>query len=794
MEIKDLKYNKLNIRLIIGIALILLVSTPVVINIFWQPYDSNAMDYDTLLAAPSLDHIFGTDNCGRDIYSRVVDGAGLTFGISVVTVLIGALIGTLVGAITGYYGGVIDEILMRINDCLASFPSILLALVIVSILDMGTLNVCIALGLVFIPSFARVMRAEFIAQRDKDYVLNAKLMGAGSLRIIFLHIFPNTLQIFFSTILVAFNNAVLAEAGLSFLGLGVQPPDASLGRMLSESKVYIFSAPWYVGFTCLYIVTALLGVSIFSENIGVSGINLKKVKRKVSELILANSDNEQKPDTDCLLEVRNLQVGFIENYGIDETIKGISFKLEKGEILGIVGESGSGKSLTSFSVLGIIPDKAVMTGGNVYYRGKSLNMSGSRDNCRMRGGKIAMIFQEPQTSLNPVFTIGRQLDEMLDLHAAQLSEEEHTKKVLEALEDVGLADGVNLCKKYPHELSGGMRQRVMIAMALVSGAEIIIADEPTTALDADVSDSILEIFREINQKYGTSIILISHDLKVIEKICSRLLIMQDGKILEEVGVDNGEFDLPVTAYGKGLLGAAYCTKRYNKVLNPDIYKHNDTIVELSKVNVFYPAKATSLASKKKLTQVNFDINLKIMRGATLGIAGPSGCGKSTLVKAIAGLQKYVTGDIVRKCELPGMVFQDPQSSLNPNKSVGWILEEPLRINTKLNATERRQSVIDMLNDIGLGEEYVTRKISELSGGQKQRVSIALALMLNRKLIILDEPVSAVDVTLREQLLELLDELKRKHGLTYILISHDEELLARFCTEVVRMREGRLTEG
>jgi len=788
MDIQGIKYNKLNFKLIISVILLVLVSTPVVISIFWQPVDPNAMDSGAILQAPSAAHIFGTDNYGRDIFARITDGALLTFGIAVVTVSIGAVIGTIIGAVTGYFGGRIDELFMRINDCLASFPSVLLALVVVSVLDLGTLNVCIALGIVFIPSFARVMRAEFMAGRERDHVQNARLMGASVPRILFFHIFPGTLPVFIPTVMLGLNNAILAEAGLGFLGLGVQPPDPSLGRMLSESKSYLISAPWYAFFTCLYMVLAIFSITMLAENLGVGGINYRRVRKKISALIIDKLKNIV-PDPTKILEVRDLKVGYIEKDGIDEVINGISFSLKAGEILGIVGESGSGKSLTSYSIMGIIPEKACMTGGGVYLSGKPLNMSSSKNNCRIRGGKIAMIFQEPQTCLNPVLTVGRQISEMIDLHTKDIDKDERSRRVLEALADAGLPEGEKLLSKYPHELSGGMRQRVMIAMALVSGASVIIADEPTTALDAKVADGVLDVFCEINKKFNTSIILISHDLKVIEKVCNRVLIMQDGLITEELDVDENGFADPKSEYGKRLLDAAFSKTRY------DAYAVSSNVMcELKEVDISYPLQAGKIVGRGKLRRVVHKANLTVYDGETLGLAGESGCGKSTLVKAIAGLLKHVTGEINLGCEGPAMVFQDPHASLCPTMSVKQILEEPLKLSGVKSKEERMERIKRILEDTDLSEELLYRRASQLSGGQKQRISIASALLLNRKLIILDEPVSAIDVTLREQLLTLLFNLKKKHGLTYILISHDEALLERFCTRVVRMEAGRITPG
>lgn len=810
--------KKLNTNLIIGLALTLLVSIPVVISFFWLPYDVNEMDYSAVFETPSARHIFGTDNFGRDIFSRTVEGAKSTFMIAAFTVLCGAVIGGIVGAFTGYYGGIVDEILMRVNDCLASFPSILLALVIVSVLDKGTLNICIALGLVFIPSFARIMRAEFLARKGLDYVLNAKLTGAGDLRIMFVHILPNTLPALGSALLVGFNNAVLAEAGLSYLGLGVQPPDPSLGRMLAEAQVYIFGAPWYVIFASLTMVAAILGLTLISDNVGVSAVNFRQLKKKAEERRLAElgakSENGGETDagkgdavsgrTDAVISVDNLHVGFMSESGIREVINGISFDLHRGEILGLVGESGSGKSVTAMSILRITPDTSVVTEGDILLDGVSLPALSEQEMCGVRGRKIAMIFQEPMTSLNPVQTIGEQLDEVLELHGLQLSAGEQRRRVLEALDDTGLENPQKLYNMYPHELSGGMRQRVMIAMAVISGAEVILADEPTTALDADIADVILDIFAGINRKYGTSIILISHDLGIISGICSRALVMKDGEIVEELDInDDGEFARPETEYGKKLLKAAFADNSYvetesgNDAGMPKPESGSEPrLVEIKDLNVYYKSFGKTIFSAKTLKQVNFNVNMTIERGDCVGIVGPSGCGKTTLVKAIAGLQTYTDGQLILNCRRPAMVFQDPISSLNPAMTVGRILEEPLRLSGLRGYKQRsvrQERIKRVLKAVELDESLSTRIVSELSGGQRQRVSIALSILLYRELIILDEPVSALDVTIREQIIELLMRLKRDRDLTFIIISHDRRLVSRICNKVYNMEDGHAVQ-
>jgi peptide/nickel transport system permease protein len=821
--VKELKYGKLNKRLIAGGLLLGLILVPVVINVFHTAYDPNEVNYAEKFLKPSWAHFFGTDDFGRDIFTRVMMGAATTFGIALFTVTFGALIGTVIGALTGYFGGIVDEILMRINDCLVSFPSILLSLVVFSLLDKGTWNICIALGIVFVPSFARIIRAEFLKERGKDYVLNARLMGAGHLRIVFKHVFPNTLPILFSAVLVGINNAVLAEAGLSYLGLGVQPPEPSLGRMLSEAKTYLFKAPWYELFPCLVMIVFILGLTMVSENFGVSGVSLNAVKRKIDRIreksgVPEEEDTKDKDDLSekkdtPIISVKDLDVGFIEDDGIDDTLKGVSFDLYKGEVLGVVGESGSGKSLTAMSIMGILSDKTVITGGSILLDGKTDLTKLDEDEYRkLRGGRLAYIFQEPMTSLNPVKTIGAQIDEILDIHASHLPEAEQKKLVIDSLEDVGLPEPDKLYNMYPHQLSGGMRQRVCIAMALVAKADVILADEPTTALDANVADVILDIFKHINRKYKAAIILISHDLRVIGKLADRVIIMQDGNIVETLGVDisrkktegkdgkysempDHSFEIPRTQYGRHLFAAAFSDKIYKDTEDVD-KKQSETIVSAENLSVFYKS---ANKREKELKKVIDNVTFSIPAGKTTGFVGESGCGKSTLVKAIAGLQKYTEGSIVLKGDRPGMVFQDPYSSLNPAFKVRRILEEPLRLKNgfgrsiiKKNREKMLSEIKSMLHKVELGDDILERKVSELSGGQRQRIAIALALLQKKALIILDEPVSALDVTIQEQILELLMKLKKSIGLTYILISHDKRLVSRACDEVYMVENGHVT--
>ncbi len=867
---KNLRKNR---NLMLGIIILLVVFIPAVLGMFWTPYDSEAMDSLVKNASPSFSHLLGTDNFGRDILSRIMEGAATTFIVGVCTVIIGAVFGTLIGAVTGYYGGVVDEILMRLNDGLTSFPSILLALIVVSIAGPGKYNIIIALGIVFIPSFARVIRSEVITKKEQDYVTNARLMGAGDFRIIFLHILPNTRGILLSTITIAFNNAILAEAGLSYLSLGVQPPDASLGRMLSEAQGYMISAPWYALAPGITIVLTALGIGFISQGLEDNGLAPTRKRKNLLKALLINkasietdkqdiADNQNRVDNmdgicnqnrddsqnrlnsqetefvenkKYILDVRNLRLGFFdEEDRFSEVLRGISFDVEYGEILGIVGESGSGKSMTAFSVMNLLPEQAVKTDGSILFDGVDLEKLDAEERRKVSGFDMTMIFQEPMSSLNPVYTIGTQVDEMLRIHEG----ESNRQRVLEALEETGLEEVEELYDKYPFELSGGMRQRVMIAMAMICSPKLLIADEPTTALDVTLQMKILKLLKELNEKHGTTIILISHDLNVINSICTRAMVMEKGLIVEE-GSTHDILYHPKQEYTKALMAAAgrefrtdradksdkkdktdktdkadvtdkadkadrtggtdeadktYRIEKTEKNDNADMNENAETIISIRNLNLFYEEDGKHFYSRKVRHQVGKNLNLDIGRGEVFGIVGESGSGKSSLVKAIAGIDIICEGSVeMPDGSMPQMVFQDPYGSLNPSMKVGRLLEEPLRINGGFTREKMKSKVRHMLKKVDLPEDFTDRRISELSGGQRQRVAIALALILKMDIIILDEPVSALDVTIQAQILDLLLRLRREYQITYIFVSHDIGLVKRICDRICVIKDGEIIE-
>lgn len=811
----------------VGLLLVAFMLLLAALSVFWTPYETDEVNTELRMLSPSIKHIFGTDNMGRDIFSRVMVGLGTTTVVSLGILAIGAGVGVLVGAFTGYFGGPLDEALMRINDALASFPSILLALVCVSLFGAETLNVVIVLGVLFIPSFARVVRSEFIREKEKDYVKSARLYGASHLRIMFRYILPNTKESCFAALAIGINNAILAEAGLSYLGLGVQPPTPSLGRMIAEGQSFIMKAPWISVFPGMIILLTVLGFSLIAEffendTVTVGQVGRKKLvaffdkKATDKECDLPDFENPNAEESyknatvsekDCdeyLLKVKDLHIAVNDGGDLKEIVKGLSFSLEKGESLGIVGESGSGKSMTVSAVMGLLGNRGVFRADSLNFDGKDISEFSQEEFNRIRGNEITMVFQEPMTSLDPSRKIGRQLCQVLKNHGETFRENDDTVRsiILNTMKKAGLEEVERVYSSYPHELSGGQRQRVLIAMAIMLQPKLLICDEPTTALDAEVADKILEQLKELQKEYGMSMLFISHDISVVGRMCDRIIVLKDGEKVEE-----GEYETVMTAprheYTKELVTAGKWSEGYREdeegrnPLSPETINNTDEVTkDNSEQKVVCTVNNLSVnyrKSRKEIVSVLNGFSLKVNKGECVGISGKSGSGKTTLIKAIAGMVDY-TGEINTSGNVT-MVFQDPYSSLNPSMKVEKLLDEVQMLYYKKkkgafeasvipDKKERRNHSVKMLEQVGLSEEFLERRPSELSGGQRQRVAIAMAVINRPELVLLDEPVTALDVSIQKKVVSLLMELKKEYELTYILISHDARLLENVCDRVV----------
>jgi peptide/nickel transport system ATP-binding protein len=527
-----------------------------------------------------------------------------------------------------------------------------------------------------------------------------------------------------------------------------------------------------------------------------------------------------------ILQVENLSISF----GKNEVIHTISYQLNQNEILGIVGESGSGKSLSSLAILGLLPKNiSKINSGKILYNEVDLTSIQPKLFQQIRGKKIAMIFQEPMSSLNPSMTCGKQVQEILLQHT-KLSKQATKEETISLFERVKLPDAERVYNAYPHEISGGQKQRVMIAMAISCKPDILIADEPTTALDVTVQKEIISLLKALQIETKMSIIFITHDLALISEIADRVLVMYKGAIVEQ-GLVSDIFKNPAHNYTKALINSRpSLDTRLKKLptiqdfLNETISKEIITteqrkknheklystppLLEVVNVEKEYISKSGWFTKPTSFKAVN-DVSFKLYEGETLGLVGESGCGKSTLGNAILQLDKATAGQILYKgidiTKLPNsvikklrkdiqIIFQDPYSSLNPRIPVGEAIMEPMKVHKLYNSdSERREKAIEILNRVGLSEDYFNRYPHEFSGGQRQRIGIARTIALQPKLIVCDESVSALDISVQAQVLNLLNELKETFGFTYIFISHDLAVVKYMSDQLLVMNKGKIEE-
>lgn len=495
-----------------------------------------------------------------------------------------------------------------------------------------------------------------------------------------------------------------------------------------------------------------------------------------------------------MIKIENLSVAFD---GV-EVVRNVSLEIADGEILGLVGESGSGKSITALTLMGLVSEDAVLTSGRILYDGVVLAEAGKkRDKALYReyqGPHMSMIFQEPMTSLNPTQRAGAQVDEVLRLHT-DMQPEKRRQLILEAFQRVGLHNPEKVYTSYPHQLSGGMRQRVMIAMAVIMRPGLVVADEPTTALDVTVQSQIVTLLAELNKEQKNAMLFITHDLNLAKRLCNRIAVMRDGKVVES-GSPEDIFHNPREEYTKKLIQAVPTRMKPKRAQAVS----EDAILKVEHLDIYYQEGSNSLFGRHKKRQVVEDASFIVHRGETLGLVGESGCGKTSLSKAILGMHRDIRGTINHYSQGPQMIFQDPYGSLNPSKTIGWLLQEPLRAAGKidrqraLSGSDREAAAYDMLKKVGLDEKYYHRYPSQLSGGQRQRVSIAQALITRPGLVIADEPVSALDVTLQAQIMELMRALQEEMQLSYLFISHDINIIYKMSDRVMVMKSGRIIES
>lgn len=502
-----------------------------------------------------------------------------------------------------------------------------------------------------------------------------------------------------------------------------------------------------------------------------------------------------------LLSVKDLSVAFRQGGRESLAVDRISFDVRKGETVAIVGESGSGKSCTALAVMKLLPYPAAShPSGTITFKNRELLRLSEREIREVRGDDITIIFQEPMTSLNPLHTIERQIGEILDLHRGIKGEIARTR-IVELLTQVGIPNPAGRLSAYPHQLSGGQRQRVMIAMALANEPDLLIADEPTTALDVTVQAQILKLLKELQGRLGMAMLFITHDLGIVRKIADRVCVMKQGKIVEQDVVER-VFAAPQHPYTRDLLAAE--PKMQAAPLNPS----GDVVLRTNDLKVWFPIRRGVMRRTIGHIKAVDGVTVEIRKGETLGVVGESGSGKTTLGLAILRLISSDGPIVFMGNKLQGLrfkemrphrrnmqiVFQDPYGSLSPRMSVADIIEEGLRVHMpKLTRHECEQRVVSALVDVGLDPETRFRYPHEFSGGQRQRISVARAIVLEPSFVVLDEPTSALDMLIQAQMVDLLRDLQKRHDLTYMFISHDLRVVSALSSRLVVMREGKVIE-
>jgi peptide/nickel transport system ATP-binding protein len=501
----------------------------------------------------------------------------------------------------------------------------------------------------------------------------------------------------------------------------------------------------------------------------------------------------------ALLKIDNLKVTFQTPEGVVVAVNDVSFDLKKGEVLGIVGESGSGKSVTARAISGLLPDNAKIS-GSILFKGEQLVAFTEKQYQKIRGRDISMVFQNPSSHLDPLMTIGKHIREPLFFHKHMAGNEAQLEAV-KRLEEVQISHAQERVDSFPHQLSGGMKQRAMIATAIACAPDLLIADEPTTALDVMVQAHILALLKSLNESTGLSIILISHDLAVVAQTCDRILVMRHGCVVEQ-GTVKEVLENPQHDYTKLLLNSHPNTmKRSSKTIGGTAEAPAE-ILSVENLSVEFELPGTRpwfgfKGSAKRFRALD-KVSLSIHQGEIMGIVGESGSGKSTLAAAVIGLVEPLSGRVIRSTLLSDaqsvqMVFQNPFDSLNPRMTVADIVSEPLRIHRLVNPEQVNTRLHGLLKLVKFDPAMATKKPHQLSGGQCQRVGIARALAMNPKLLIADEITSALDVTIQAQIIELLEELKNTMGLTIMFISHDLNLVQSFCDSVCVFQAGQLIE-
>ena len=878
---------------IIALAIVTALAAP-----FLPLADPSAMDAAPYLP-PGAEHVLGTDNFGRDVFARLIWGTQLALLVAVVSSAIASLLGIVLGSLSGYFGGRVDAVLSRIFDVFLLIPSFFLVLLIVALFGSGIEYTMIAIALTTWPRSARIMRAQVLSLKSRIYVQAARAAGASHLRTLARHVIPNGLAPIITDATILMGLAILTEAGLSFLGLGDQNA-VSWGRMIFEGQRQLRLAPWMSFFPGLSLLLLVAAFNLLGD--GLNRALNPQLRRLAARIKPAAAIELPQAAPDCagpMLDVRDLRLEYRLGRETIRAVDGISFTLARGGSLGIVGESGCGKSSLGAALLQAMAPNAALTSGDVTLDGEPILRDGRRV---MRGGvetlqrlrwtRASIIFQSAMNALNPVMTIERQLRDAHRLHRPEASAAVTAARIGEVFDLIGIPR--ERLNAYPHELSGGMRQRAMIALSLLHEPALVIADEPTTALDVLVQDQILGELDALRRRMNLSLILISHDMGAVAETCAQVAVMYAGEIVElaptarifadprhpytrallaalpsvtgarrmlaalpgEPFVSSGEFvgcrfaarcasaealcrqqAPPRVRVEDGHEALCHFATRTAPAAARPVPPHSrrddnefarrpssdeegqrgaaargggsQRLLEAQSLTKFYDLRAGWLRAPQQLRAVD-GIDLRLGAGEVLALVGESGSGKTTTGKLItlqerpsAGTLRFEGADVAglsgaalkahrRRVQ---MIFQNPYESLDPRHRILESVVEPLLIHGIGDAHERRARAERMLEQVELkpAARFVDRFPADLSGGQLQRVAIARALVLEPKLVVADEPVSMLDVSVRSGVMNLMLALRREFDMSYLYITHDLAVARYMSTRIAVMYLGAIIE-